>query len=102
MSEVPGTAWREGGTPQHARPLPADWMRLATPVEHVFTHFALRLTVERAEIASATLAPDAHWWAPADTLAEEALPSVMKKVIEAAYPGATLRPGATQRPREAS
>ena len=33
--------------------------------------------------------PPGHWWAPASTLAEEALPSVMKKAIEAAYPGAT-------------
>ena len=38
-------------------------------------------------------APAGHWWAPARTLAEEALPNVMRKVIEAAYPGATKPAG---------
>ncbi len=90
MSEVPGSEWREDrvdGEP----PFAAGWVDVARPVEHVFTHFALRLAVERAEVAADTPAPAGHWWAPAETLADEALPSVMKKVIEAAYPGATKR-----------
>ena len=57
------------------------------PVAHVFTHFELRLAIERADVDLETPAPPGHWWAT--KLSEEALPSVMKKAIEAAYPGAT-------------
>jgi A/G-specific adenine glycosylase len=85
MSEVPGSAWT--AAPEEAQhPLAADWQS-AQPVAHGFTHFLLHLAVERAEVGLATPAPPGHWWAA--TPAEEALPSVMKKAIEAAYPGAT-------------
>ncbi len=89
MAEVPGTDWREIADHHRAQPVAADWQALAVPVEHVFTHFALRLAIERAEVGADTAPPAGHWWAPAATLSEEALPSVMKKAIEAAYPGAT-------------
>jgi A/G-specific adenine glycosylase len=91
MSEVPGTEWRNDEAAKPAPPFAADWVRVASPVEHVFTHFALRLSVERAEVAVDTPAPPGHWWAPERSLADEALPSVMKKVIEAAYPGIIKR-----------
>jgi A/G-specific adenine glycosylase len=90
MSEVPGSEWRETRADSDP-PLKAEWVALAQPVEHVFTHFALTLAVERAEIAAGVPPPPEHWWAAAETLPDEALPSVMKKVIEAAYPGATKR-----------
>jgi A/G-specific adenine glycosylase len=96
MSEVPGTEWREVGAGPQMRPLAADWVPVVAPVEHVFTHFTLKLRVERAEVASDLPAPPEHWWAAAGSLQDQALPSVMRKVVEAAYPGAT------QRPREAS
>jgi A/G-specific adenine glycosylase len=35
-------------------------------------------------------APPGHFWAPLDSLPDAALPNVMKKAIEAAYPGATM------------
>jgi A/G-specific adenine glycosylase len=89
MSEVPGTEWHEMRPGRAKRPFAADWVRVAAPVEHVFTHFALKLAVERAAMAADAPAPPGHWWAAAGSLADEALPSVMKKVIEAAYPGAT-------------
>ena len=56
---------------------------------HGFTHFELRLFVHRADIGMNVAAPMEHWWAPADTLSNEALPKVMQKAIEAACPGAT-------------
>ncbi len=87
MSEVPGSEWSEAPTPRGEHPLAATWSALPTPVDHVFTHFALRLRVERASVGLDTPAPPGHWWAT--TPSEEALPSVMKKAIEAAYPGAT-------------
>jgi A/G-specific adenine glycosylase len=89
MSEVPGTDWSEAAPPRGSAPLAATWMSLAASVEHTFTHFSLRLVIERAEVAADTPAPAGHWWAGAETLPGEALPSVMKKAIEAAYPGAT-------------
>jgi A/G-specific adenine glycosylase len=93
MSEVPGTDWKETRGTASVRPLSANWKSISAPVEHVFTHFALRLSIESADVSEETSAPENHWWAAADTLAAEALPSVMKKAIEAAYPGATkLKP----------
>jgi A/G-specific adenine glycosylase len=89
MSEVPGTEWKEQTAPAGIPPFAARWRTIAAPVEHVFTHFALRLSIERADVSAETPAPENHWWAPRATLFEEALPSVMKKAIEAAYPGAT-------------
>ena len=91
MSEVPGSDWAEAAAPHRSRPLRAEWDALPSPVEHVFTHFALRLRIERATVGLETPAPPGHWWAT--SLSEEALPSVMKKAIEAAYPGATKPQG---------
>jgi A/G-specific adenine glycosylase len=89
MADVPGTEWTADQTLSGEYPLAAEWTESPTPVDHIFTHFALRLTVKRAEVAEETAAPPGTWWSPADSLPNEALPSVMKKVIEAAYPGAT-------------
>ena len=89
MSEVPGTDWTEAREARPSHPLAGRWSTLPTPVEHIFTHFSLRLSIERAEVHAEIAAPEGHWWAPAITLSQEALPSVMKKAIEAAYPGAT-------------
>jgi A/G-specific adenine glycosylase len=90
MCEVPGTEWVARPT-QPVAPLDADWTEIHSPVEHVFTHFALRLSVEKTEIGADIPAPPDHWWASARSLPDEALPSVMKKVIEAAYPNATKK-----------
>jgi A/G-specific adenine glycosylase len=94
MAEVPGTEWsereRDGDGPD-AAPLLADWTPAAQPVQHTFTHFELTLLVHRAEVSADAAAPEGCWWSPAGALAQEALPSVIKKVIEAACPGATRR-----------
>ena len=89
MSEVPGGGWDASGPGSASKPFAADWVALAVPVEHVFTHFELKLSIRRADLALDTPAPPGHWWAAAGTLGEQALPNVMKKAIEAAYPGAT-------------
>ena len=57
-------------------------------VSHVFTHFALELQVYRADTPDREL-PGGHWWSAAEEIRGEALPTVMKKAIEAAVPGAT-------------
>lgn len=92
MTEVPGTPWtarQDGATGAEAAPFPADW-RMAGMASHVFTHFSLELTVWIARVAEGA-PPQDHWWSPPAELPHEALPTVMKKAIEAAIPGATQK-----------
>jgi A/G-specific adenine glycosylase len=94
MAEVPGSDWVNRVSdlmPVAEAPIQADWRLVSEPVIHVFTHFRLELNVYCARVGAMEKAPPECWWAPAETLAGEALPSVMKKVIEAAVPGATRR-----------
>jgi len=91
MTEVPTTGWTarvDGATTQAAAPFPGDWRRAGT-ITHVFTHFALELEVFHARIKGD--APAGHFWSHAHEISEEALPTVMKKAIEAAIPGATKK-----------
>jgi A/G-specific adenine glycosylase len=92
MSEVPTTDWtarQDGETTQKGAPFSADWRRCGS-ISHVFTHFSLELDVFRAEIASPPT-PAGHWWSAISDVHDEALPTVMKKAIESAIPGATKR-----------
>jgi A/G-specific adenine glycosylase len=94
MSEVPGTAWSPLFDAEDAlrhAPFTAEWHPVARPVVHVFTHFRLELNVYCARLGGVNDAPAGGWWAAPSTLAGEALPSVMRKVIEAALPGATRK-----------
>jgi A/G-specific adenine glycosylase len=93
MTEIPTTAWTartDGIATVDGAPFPANW-RKAGSISHVFTHFALELTIFRADLVNFP-APPGHWWSPAVDLHGEALPTVMKKAIEAAIPGATQKP----------
>jgi A/G-specific adenine glycosylase len=92
MTEVPGTEWTAGFDPANAEPpFAAAWKRTPGTVVHVFTHFRLELIVYCASLATMKKAPAGCRWVAAESLAGEALPSVMKKAIEAALPGATRR-----------
>jgi A/G-specific adenine glycosylase len=85
MAEVPTTAWSASHRQMDERdqaPLAADWRRLPGAVMHVFTHFPLELSVWLARVPAATPAPDGHRWTAAAGLAGEALPTVMRKVVE--------------------
>ena len=93
MTEVPTTDWtarRDGATGSDAAPFTAEWKN-AGAITHVFTHFALELQVYRADPQNLA-APAGHWWSSAGEIRDEALPTIMKKAIEAAVPGATKRP----------
>ncbi|MBI4366450.1 MAG: A/G-specific adenine glycosylase [Deltaproteobacteria bacterium] len=84
MTEVPGSAWAHDFDPAsalEAAPLKAKWWKLPGVVSHVFTHFPLELTVFLGQVPRATPAPKGARWAPRATLADEALPTVMRKVI---------------------
>jgi A/G-specific adenine glycosylase len=93
MAEVPTSGWTariDGGVTLDDAPFAADWRR-AGEVAHVFTHFELALTVYVAAV-TANVAPAGAWWASAAKINDEALPTVMKKAIEAALPGSTKAP----------
>ena len=84
MTELPGTPWRaEHWQPEEAvrlGPMPASW-RHAGRVNHVFTHFELRLDVFAARVEAITAE---GFLRDISGLATEALPSVMRKGISVA------------------
>lgn len=87
MSAVPSTDWSvrgDGASGRAALPFEADW-RLAGTARHGFTHFNLTLEVWHTAAVAAT-PPFAGWWSPPEALPQEALPSLMKKVIATALP----------------
>ncbi len=89
MTEVPGTAWTariDGETSVEAQPFAAGWEPCGT-ITHVFTHFELRLSVYRANVANRNKSGNG-WWEPLASLEEQALPTVMKKAIAQAIPHA--------------
>lgn len=87
MSEVPTTEWTariDGAVGAKSGPVDLDWNSKGT-INHTFTHFHLELEVWQA----VGTAPDNHgWWVEQSALANEALPTVIKKVIAAALPDA--------------
>lgn len=85
MMEVPSSAWGPAApTLEDAAgqaPLePAAWRTLPGLVRHTFTHFELELAVVAGQVGSAP-APEGCRWAAPDRLGEEALPTVMRKVL---------------------
>ncbi len=76
-------------------PLDGAWRQLPGTVEHVFTHFRLRLTVHAAT-GLAGPAPAGCWWCARDELADAGLPTAMRKAalhaLEALHGGAAAGP----------
>ena len=91
MSEFPGSPWAadfEHAAARDHAPMKARWRALAGSVEHVFTHFALRLTVFHADVPLDAPAPEGCRWRAEDRLETiEALPTVMRKVAAHAQGG---------------
>jgi A/G-specific adenine glycosylase len=87
MTEVPGSDWLAAQDDKAAlMQAPAlkgasRWHRKTGVVTHVFTHFPLELVVYTSEVPARRRAPDGMRWVPIATLAGEALPSVMRKVV---------------------
>ncbi len=84
MMEVPSTPWREApwdaAEARAAAPLDAAWRELPGTVRHTFTHFHFEVTVWAAGAAAAP--EDAGRWVALDALADEAIPTAMRKIIE--------------------
>jgi A/G-specific adenine glycosylase len=87
MTEVPTSDWlaaqNDKAALQQAPALTgvARWHRKVGVVTHVFTHFPLELVVYTASVAARRRAPQGMRWVPIATLQDEALPTVMRKVI---------------------
>jgi A/G-specific adenine glycosylase len=87
MTEVPGSDWAhdfDAAKALDAAPRfksKVTWRKLAGHVDHVFTHFPLALTVYVTQVPRGTPATKAARWAKVATLADEALPNVMRKVL---------------------
>jgi A/G-specific adenine glycosylase len=85
MMEIPTNTWRaEPWSPDAARsvaPFDAEWRDLPGAIRHVFTHIDLRLSLLGGRLAQT---PDGLVAAPLDQLGDYALPSVMRKIVNAA------------------
>ncbi len=84
MTELPGTDWRPEPWPEPeavaAAPMPAPWRR-AGQAFHGFTHFELSIDVYAAAVPAIQAE---GFLRPADALAGEALPTVMRKCVRVA------------------
>ncbi|BCW90183.1 Adenine DNA glycosylase [Alphaproteobacteria bacterium SO-S41] len=83
MLEIPSTPWTNPGPtdPLAHAPVAAEWKRLPTRVEHVFTHFKLTLDVYAARVGSRD--PAFGVWTPQSDADAAGLPSVMRKILAA-------------------
>ncbi len=81
MTELPGTEWRPlawtRADASQAAPMPAVWQH-AGQVRHGFTHFELHLEVFAASVPQIEAT---GFLRPAEALAQEALPTVMRKGV---------------------
>ena len=84
MMVFPSVGWTETNGPdadfqaaKTAAPFVAQWRQLPTPVHHVFTHFALEMTIYYAETDQPLTAANTGWW---QVPQPGQLPSLMRKV----------------------
>jgi A/G-specific adenine glycosylase len=88
MMEIPTNTWRaEPWALDEARdvaPVDAKWRDLPGNIRHVFTHIDLRLTLLGGVVKQI---PAGMIAAPLDKLGDYALPSVMRKIVNAAVKG---------------
>lgn len=84
MMEIPSTTWREGGIwelddARAEAPLAADWRLLPGLVRHTFTHFHLEVRLVAGRTGPNPLARGI--WCPLDQLGDQALPTIMRKLV---------------------
>jgi A/G-specific adenine glycosylase len=87
MLEAPSTPWRAekwtAGAARRHVPVKAEWNEVPSGVRHVFTHFALELDVWTARAPRGE--PDDGKWCRVADFDRLALPTLTRKVIEAAF-----------------
>ncbi len=97
MMEIPSSPWIdktdkafEENQPQAHAPLDADWLRDdCRIVRHTFTHFHLEIEVWQARASVDTILAEAAraehcCWVDVDDLDNQALPTLMQKIVDAA------------------
>ncbi len=86
MMEVPSTPWRPAGWGEGEAmaeaPVAADWRPLDGLVRHTFTHFHFEVTVWAGRVEECEAGGDGRRWVVPDRLADEALPTVMRKILD--------------------
>jgi A/G-specific adenine glycosylase len=87
MLALPSGPWNAAPDPADGAPAPAEW-RSAGAIEHVFTHFALELSLLCAQVPGRDC--EGTWW-PVERIGEAGLPTVFAK---AAARGAAWRDAA--------
>lgn len=85
MVELPGPPWREGTAWAEDEalalaPTAASWRKIGS-VRHVFTHFSLTLDLYAGTVAAFSPQALGGFSRPIAALADEALPSVMRKCV---------------------
>jgi A/G-specific adenine glycosylase len=83
MAEFPSTPFRADFDAAKARahaPVAARWRALPGAVEHVFTHFSLRLTIFRATLPAPPPEVENGRWTELTRICDEGLPTLMRKV----------------------
>lgn len=88
MMEVPSTEWHEklNGDAKNQSPVRANFTPLPGQVRHTFTHFHLELDVWQAEVGNNVKLlkradPARCQWVKPDQIADQALPTLMRKII---------------------
>ncbi|MCF8707355.1 A/G-specific adenine glycosylase [Rhizorhapis sp. SPR117] len=77
MRALPTSAWDK--EPDYAPPIAGQWNRVAAPIVHVFTHFALNLQVEWLHIERDCMTGQAGEWWPIDAMNDAGLPTLFAK-----------------------
>jgi len=83
MMEVPTTPWANEAADDYSEfaPVKTKWKKRLGAVEHTFTHFHLILTIYVADVSANAAAKAEGIWIAQTDLADEALPSLMRKVV---------------------
>jgi A/G-specific adenine glycosylase len=88
MMEIPTNTWRaepwDAAEARAAAPFAAEWRALPGTIRHIFTHIDLRLSLLAGSLKKT---PAGMIAAPLDRLGDYALPSVMRKIVNAAVKG---------------
>ncbi|MGE3623667.1 MAG: A/G-specific adenine glycosylase [Bdellovibrionales bacterium] len=84
MMEIPSSEWCQAAAPElsqvmKAAPIPARWHVLPGSIVHVFSHFALEMQVALARAGNMRAGGR---WVALQKLDKEALPSVMRKIVQ--------------------
>lgn len=80
MLALPTGPWDKSDGPAHGASAPGPWDE-AGAVDHVFTHFSLRMRILCAEASGDGVQAEGIWW-PIERIAEAGLPTLFAKLAE--------------------